>query len=209
MSGISRLALADWRRNNSEHYARVRHTHASNPCHSWKRFRQDRDALMRNHPSSPLCASKREYFEEIAYYSYDPRFCYFGSVDYAVEQHASVIELSPEEGSLRLTRIAIVSFSKDSRRHQLNLYWINGYGGGLFLPFADATNGDTTYGGGRYLYDAIKGADLGCKGEGKICLDFNFAYNPSCSYSDEWNCPLPPHENKLSIRIEAGEKIFC
>jgi uncharacterized protein (DUF1684 family) len=79
-----------------------------------------------------------------------------------------------------------------------------GYGGGLFLPFGDATNGDSTYGGGRYLLDTVKGSDLG-EVEGGIVLDFNFAYNPSCAYDPRWTCPLSPLESRLDIPVDAGE----
>jgi hypothetical protein len=89
----------------------------------------------------------------------------------------------------------------------LTLYWIEGYGGGLFLPFRDGTNGTETYGGGRYLYDTIKGADLGA-GRRAITLDFNFSYNPSCAYSPRWLCPLSPAENSLPFRVAAGELAF-
>ena len=75
------------------------------------------------------------------------------------------------------------------------------------MPFRDATNGRDTYGGGRYLYDSIKGADLGATLE-VISLDFNFAYNPSCAYNDQWACPLAPSENWLDVEIRAGEKAF-
>ena len=90
----------------------------------------------------------------------------------------------------------------------LTLFWMEGYGGGLFLPFRDLTNGHETYGGGRYLYDTIKGADLGA-GNGEIVLDFNFAYNPSCAYSPRWVCPLSPPQNTLAVRLEAGERAFA
>ena len=89
---------------------------------------------------------------------------------------------------------------------ELSAFWIEGYGGGLFVPFRDATSGATTYGGGRYLYDTIKGADLGAGAE-RIVLDFNYAYNPSCAYNDEWVCPLSPPENRLLFAVEAGEKV--
>jgi len=89
---------------------------------------------------------------------------------------------------------------------ELVVYWIAGYGGGVFLPFADATSGKETYGGGRYLLDGIKGADLGMKGD-KIVLDFNFAYNPSCAYSPRWSCPLAPPHNRLRSPVRGGEKM--
>jgi uncharacterized protein len=90
---------------------------------------------------------------------------------------------------------------------RLSLFWITGYGGGIFLPFGDASNRHTTYGGGRYLYDTIKGADLGT-GLQEIVLDFNYAYNPSCAYNPRWVCPLSPPENRLPFPIAAGEMAF-
>jgi len=89
---------------------------------------------------------------------------------------------------------------------ELTLYWINGYGGGVFLPFGDETNGSKSFAGGRYLLDTIKGADLGWTADMKVILDFNFAYNPSCSYSDQWVCPLAPSQNKLAQPVRAGEQ---
>jgi uncharacterized protein (DUF1684 family) len=73
------------------------------------------------------------------------------------------------------------------------------------LPFQDRTNGQSTFGGGRYLYDTIKGADLGVRST-EMVLDFNYAYNPSCAYDERWVCPLSPPENHLTIEIQAGEQ---
>jgi uncharacterized protein (DUF1684 family) len=83
-----------------------------------------------------------------------------------------------------------------------------GYAGGLFIPFRDATNGAETYPAGRYLVDGAKGADLGGDAEtGTITIDFNFAYQPSCAFDPRWACPLAPPENRLDIRICAGERL--
>ncbi|WP_373514690.1 DUF1684 domain-containing protein [Persicitalea sp.] len=73
----------------------------------------------------------------------------------------------------------------------------------LFVPFKDLTNGHETYGGGRYLDFRMK--DI----EGTSCvLDFNKAYNPYCAYSEGYNCPIPPRENHLTAKVEAGEMNF-
>src|SRR5229473_1927778 len=81
-----------------------------------------------------------------------------------------------------------------SGRGARELYWLEGYGGGVFLPFGDRTSGRGTYGGGRYLLDTVKGSYLG--GDDRtLVLDFNFAYNPSCSYDPRWACPLTPSAN--------------
>jgi hypothetical protein len=74
----------------------------------------------------------------------------------------------------------------------------------LFLPFRDATSGETTYGGGRYLDLEVKDTE-----DGEVWLDFNRCYNPWCCYSDGYNCPIPPTENHLSIAVEAGEKMWA
>ena len=105
----------------------------------------------------------------------------------------------------RCTRVGHVHFSVAKNAAELAVYWLEGYGGGLWLPFADATNGAATYGGGRYLYDTIKGADLGVA-DHDIVLDFNYAYNPSCAYDERWSCPLSPPENRLPFAVSAGER---
>src|SRR5207302_4677911 len=107
--------------------------------------------------------------------------------------------------SFRVTRFAVASFDFQGEPLRLELYWLEGYGGGLFLSFRDATAGGETYGAGRYLLDTVKGSDLGMQ-EGELVLDFNFAYNPSCAYDPQWVCPLAPPANRLSVSIWAGER---
>jgi len=74
--------------------------------------------------------------------------------------------------------------------------------GGLWLIFGDATNARETYGGGRYLYTEPAAPD------GTVVADFNLAYNPPCAFSSFATCPLPPAENRLNLRIEAGERMY-
>src|SRR5258706_557735 len=103
-------------------------------------------------------------------------------------------------------RRTIGSLYAEVRR--LEIYWMEGYAGGLFLPFRDATNGPETYGAGRYLLDAAKSADLGGDlGAGTLILDFNFAFQPSCAFDPKWACPLAPPSNRLDIPIRAGERL--
>jgi uncharacterized protein (DUF1684 family) len=91
---------------------------------------------------------------------------------------------------------------------QLSLFWLPDYAGGLFLSFRDATNGAETYGGGRYLLDTAKSADLGGDpGADTLVLDFNFAYQPSCAFDPRWVCPLVPPENHLDLPVRAGERL--
>jgi uncharacterized protein (DUF1684 family) len=94
-----------------------------------------------------------------------------------------------------------------TERVDLDLYWLDAYGGGLFIPFRDATSGDESYGAGRYVLDTIKGADLGSTEDGLLVLDLNLAYQPSCSYDPRWTCPLAPPANRLDIAVRAGERL--
>jgi uncharacterized protein (DUF1684 family) len=88
----------------------------------------------------------------------------------------------------------------------ITVWWLQQYGGGLFLPLRDGTAGTTTYGGGRYLLDSAKGADLGGT-LATLVIDLNFAYHPSCRYSSKWQCPLAPAENTLGFAVQAGERL--
>ncbi len=110
------------------------------------------------------------------------------------------------EGETGFRRFGTVRFERDGMAATLTLFWLNGYGGGVFLPFRDGTAGVDTYGGGRYLLDTVKGADLGHRGD-RIVLDFNYAYHPSCVHDDRWSCPLAPRENWLNLEVRAGERL--
>ncbi|MDT8304376.1 MAG: DUF1684 domain-containing protein [Anaerolineae bacterium] len=196
------VTLADWRRQVAELYAAVRHE--SDPGYAWRAFRAARDHLFKTHAQSPLAAEQRAAFVSLPYFRYDPAWRVQGTLDEQVSRDTFAVEL-PAEGELRYTRVARVHFTVQQTAAVLSLFWLEGYGGGLFLPFRDASNGQTTYPGGRYLYDTIKGADLNSSPE-RFILDFNFAYNPSCAYNERWVCPLPPPENRLAIPVVAGEQ---
>ena len=200
----SLLALAHWRCSTAEMYALVRQS--EDPFQAWQLFVKQRNHLFKVHGQSPLDPGQQASFRSLSYYPYDPAFRVIGHLDHDVETMELAIDLG-EDGLLRLKRIATINFELQSHPARLCLFWVQGYGGGLFLPFKDQTNQSKSFSGGRYLYDTIKGADLGA-GENKILLDFNFAYNPSCAYSPRWVCPLAPEENNLYLPIDAGEKRF-
>jgi uncharacterized protein (DUF1684 family) len=109
------------------------------------------------------------------------------------------------DGSYSFSRVAVAAFELKGEQLQLDMYWLEGYGGGLFLPFRDATAGTETYGAGRYLLDTVKGSDLGGTTD-QLILDFNFSYNPSCAHDPKWVCPLAPPPNRVAVAIRAGER---
>jgi uncharacterized protein (DUF1684 family) len=116
----------------------------------------------------------------------------------------------PNSGAdtLAFQRIGAVTLPFPAGERRLSVFWMEGYAGGLFVAFRDATNGTETYGAGRYVVDAAKSADLGGDPErGTLILDFNFAYQPSCAFDPKWACPLAPPENRLDLAIRAGERL--
>ncbi len=197
------LDLLDYRRRMSQLYQTVRE--ANGDPTACAAFRSERDDLFHTHSQSALDTAQKAAFTGLPYYAYDPAYRVIARVNSDVEPETLYVELG-EDGNFAYRRIGRATFELPTGKGALSLFWITGYGGGVFLPFGDSTNNQTTYGGGRYLYDTIKGADLGTTSE-EIVLDFNYAYNPSCAYNPRWVCPLSPPENRLTFPIMAGENI--
>ena len=200
MTVADTLALLDWKRRVFSLYAAVR---ALEPAAGWALWRETRDELFRSHPQSPLPADRRAAFDGLEYWPYDPQARVLADLE-DVDAAPAPIETSGPEPML-FQPFARASFELRGERLSLEVSWLAAYGGGAFLCFRDATSGRAGYGGGRYLLDTVKGADLGEDG-GRLVLDFNFAYNPSCSYDPRWVCPLTPPQNRLEAEIRGGER---
>jgi|SRR5579862_3023294 len=199
---MNELSLLDWKRRVFALYAVVRDD--PDPERAWTRWRAVRDELFRTHTQSPIPKAERGSFGGVPYYGYDPGLRVLATVGDA-EPERREIATSGEE-PYAFTRFARALFELGAEPQSLDLYWLEGYGGGVFLSFTDATSGKETYGAGRYLLDTVKGADLGAQ-DGRLVLDFNFAYNPSCSYDPRWICPLAPPGNRLAAAVRGGERI--
>jgi uncharacterized protein len=197
-------SLLDWRRSIFELYAQIRR--ARDLELAWTYWKATRAALFRDHAQSPLPAQIRERFPGLEHFDYDPDARVGALIEPAEPEHYDIA--TSGDVTYGFTRFGRARFELFGKELALELYWLDGYGGGLFLPFRDGTSGHETYGAGRYLLDTVKGADLGATGDGRLVLDFNFAYNPSCAYDPTWVCPLAPPPNRLDMRIEAGEKTW-
>ena len=197
------LDLLDYRRRVADLYAQVR---AAPPTEStWRHWREQRDALFATHPQSAIPEDQRSIFEGLAYFDHDPALRVTASLQPA--EGAPIAISHSSEGATDAHPFAIAHFQIEGSEQSLTLYWLNEYSGGLFLPFRDATSGTETYGGGRYLLDTAKGADLGSSQDGQLVLDFNYAYHPSCTHNPAWSCPLAPRDNWLTAPIRAGEQL--
>ena len=200
ISARDALDLLDWKRRVFGIYAGTRT--ADNPLAGWRMWVNAREHLFRKHPQSPIPAPTRANWTG-DYYDYDPGFRVVAEVVDAEPERYEIPTSGTE--TMKFFRIATAVFPLGGRHVTLDIYWLDAYAGGIFVPFRDATSGKTTYGAGRYLLDTVKGSDLGTV-DGKLVFDFNFAYNPSCAYDPRWVCPLAPPPNRLEVAIEAGEK---
>jgi uncharacterized protein len=198
---VEELELLDWKRRIFDLYASIRAD--DSPAGAWQVWRATRDDLFRSHSQSPIPATERGGFDSLMYFDYDPAFRVLATVE-PTEREQREIATSGEK-PYSFTRFAQAHFELQGEQ-TLDLYWLDGYGGGIFLSYHDATSGHETYGACRYILDTVKGADLGMEDD-LLVLDFNFSYNPSCAYDPRWVCPLAPPGNRLAVPIRAGERV--
>ena len=195
------VEVVDWRRRVFALYCAVRQ--ADDPEEAHELWRIDRDDLMARHPATPLLPADRLLFEGLPIAPYDAAWRFELSI---LPAEPGGFEFSTgTDGVVPFERVGVVEIPDAG---SLDVWRLASYGGGLFIPVRDALAGRPggTYGGGRYLIDTIKGADLGSDAAREtIVLDFNFAYNPSCAYDPAWACPLAQPGNVLPIAVPVGE----
>jgi uncharacterized protein len=192
------LELLDWRRRMGELFVELRRRSPDEATLAW--FRSAKDDLFRTHPQSPIPSAERTTFDGLKYWPYD--------ASGRVEARFIGEEAEDVQGEAPFRRIGTLTVALHQREARLGAFWIEGYAGGLFVPFRDTTCGQQTYGGGRYLVDSIKSADFGSNtNEGTVALDFNYAYHPSCAYDPRWVCPLAPLESRLPFAVTVGERL--
>jgi uncharacterized protein (DUF1684 family) len=199
------LSVVDWRRRVARLYADVRG--AASPADGHAVWREGRDVLFRDHPASPLPVGDPLRAAGLPYWPYDPTLRFDTRLTPLVRDDLRTIE-SASDGMIRM-RLAGQIVLPDIGIG-LDVWWLDQYAGGLFLPVRDGTAGTTTYGGGRYLLDTAKGADLGSndRADGTwLTIDLNFLYHPSCRYDDAWECPLASAGNTTRVPIAAGERL--
>jgi uncharacterized protein len=192
--------VVDWRRRVFALYAEVRRRPDITVGHQV--WRKARDELFATHPASPLLPDQRASFTGLAVPSYDPDWRFEVEMQ---DASASRIEVETgTDGTVPFDRLGVAQIPGVG---SLDVWRLASYGGGLFVTAKDASAGAEggTYGGGRYLVDTAKGADLGAR-HGILVLDFNFAYNPSCAYDPQWACPLAQTGNTVAVEIPVGER---
>lgn len=203
---VTAVQTADWRRRVFGMYASVRRMAATDPATAHAHWISCRNDLFSSHPATPLLPEDRDTFTGLPVVAYDPDWRYELPIIPAAEARRMDVETGTD---------GVVPFELLGAVHvpfvgSLDVWRLASYGGGIFVPVKDALAGKPggTYGGGRYLIDTVKGADLGIDAddEATLVLDFNFAYNPSCAYDPAWACPLAQAGNTLPVDVPVGER---
>jgi len=203
---MMRLAMTTDDHHDHEDHEHHHHDHEHVPDEykdAVEGFRLDKDEFFKTMPGSPIPEAERGTFSGLPYYPVDEALVF---EDRALEPYAgdepSNFQIPTSDGKLRPAhRAGVLRFDLDGAPRQLTAYTFDeGDGESLFVPFLDQTSGTETYGAGRYL-------DLEPEEDGTYTLDFNLAYHPSCVYDPKFSCPLTPAENRLQVRIEAGERL--
>jgi uncharacterized protein len=195
------LELTEWRRLVAELYAAVRAQ--DDPERGHALWRQGRDELFRSHPQSPLPPGDKLRETGVPYWPYDPRLRF--DVPLVAAEEDMSLSVPTSDGVIPMTRLGRVQLPAPVDA-VIDVWWLRQYAGGLFLPLRDGTAGESSYGGGRYALDTAKGADLGGR-PGRLIIDLNFLYHPSCRYNDAWVCPLAPPGNTIGAPVSAGERL--
>jgi uncharacterized protein (DUF1684 family) len=166
-------------------------------------FRAQKDDVFKNGRGSPIPAEERGAFRGLPYFPVDAGLRFEGlTLEPYTGSEPVQFQIPTSDGQLReAERAGVLRFDRDGTSHSLTGYTFAGGGSeSVFVPFLDLTSGTESYGAGRYL-------DLYPEHDGTYALDFNLAYHPSCVYDPKYSCPLTPAENRLPIRIEAGERL--
>jgi len=169
-------------------------------------WQREMNANFKDATKSPLKAKDRKHFKGLDFFTFDSTFVV-----------AATLTRTPEEKPFKMktttdrlpeyVKYGVVEFQLKGKTHQLNIYQDidllkeKGQEDYLFLPFLDNTNGDTSYGGGRYVECRIPEGNT-------IVIDFNTAYNPYCVYNEKYSCPIVPRQNYVSVEVKAGVKAF-
>jgi uncharacterized protein (DUF1684 family) len=168
-------------------------------------LRQEIDEFMKYHPQSPLEPEQQEAFAGLNYFEENGDLILKVEVERFPDGEPIVTMQTSTGDTQQYRRWGKFSFDVEGKEAALTIY-SDPHGHEFFMPFRDSTNGDETYGAGRYMDNHRPG--MRNLGGNRFKVDFNFCYNPYCAYNDLYSCPLPPRENWLKVPIRAGEKDF-
>lgn len=171
-----------------------------------KKFQQKMNKEFSSKEESPLTEEDLENFKSLEFYPIDSS--YIVVADLILETDSKPFKMKTTTDRLPLYKLyATANFELKGKRYSLEIYQneklllSTDYEDYLFLPFTDLSNGNGSYGGGRYLDLTIPSGD-------QIVLDFNQSYNPYCAYNEKYSCPIPPEKNHIDTEVQAGVMAF-
>lgn len=177
-----------------------------NPLVGETAFQRKLNSEYKDASKSPLKEKDLKNFKGLEFFKFDSIYVVKASLQRTPDSQWFKMKTTTERVSNERI-FGILNFELKGKSYQLNVYQgqdlmtKEGYEDYLFLPFLDDTNGDDSYGGGRYIDLRIPSADT-------IIIDFNSAYNPYCAYNEKYSCPIAPRENYLGTEVNAGVKVF-
>ena len=195
------LDLADYRRRVADLYAAVRSS--LDPARAWAIWRTGRDALLASHSQSPVPPDQRGGFRESPFFGYDPALRVLADVD-PVDEQIALIDNSGD-GATRFVRFGVARTEIHREPVALDLYWLDSYGGGLFLPFRDLSSGTLTYGGGRYLLDEPRAPTSHARRRSGARLQLQLS--PVVCLGRPVVVSSRPAGQRIPIEIKAGERL--
>ena len=165
---------------------------------AWAEWCRARDEFFKHHYASPLPEETMDTFERIEYFPFNPDMIFETTMQPLATDEVEILSSTGSRSAYRAAGEVTLSFPGGEK----SLVVLQGEEDDVFIPFSDATCGVESYGGGRYV-SPIAGQG------GTLVVEFNRTINPYCVYDPDFSCPLPPAQNRLPMRIEAGEKDFC
>lgn len=169
-------------------------------------FQKELNAEYKDASTSPLKDKDRKNFKGLEFFKVDTSFVVNAKFERTPDETPFEMKTTTDRLPVYV-KYGVITFNLKGNTYQLNVYQNqdlnkkDGYENYLFLPFLDDTNGEESYGGGRYIDIRIPESD-------ELVVDFNQAYNPYCAYNEKYSCPIVPRENYLPLKVEAGVKVF-
>lgn len=166
-----------------------------------RQARAQKDAAFRTAATSPIPAAQRAAFGGLRYFKPDAAYRVVARLTRPAGMAPMPLALTSGAADAYV-RWGTAEFELGGQPQKLNLLQKQGDTKELFVPFTDPTNGEQTYGGGRYLDLPVPAPEAT-----EITLDFNAAYSPFCAYNHDYSCPRPPADNRLTVPVLAGEQV--
>lgn len=181
-------------------------TQGKQPIQGETEFQRTLNAEFKDASKSPLTDKERRDFKGLDFFKFDSTYVVTATFKRTPAEKPFKMKTTTDRLAVFM-KYGEITFTLKNESFQLNLYQDQDllddedFENYLFLPFLDDTNGDESYGAGRYIDLEIPEGNL-------MTIDFNTAYNPYCAYNIKYSCPIVPRENYVELEVRAGVKSY-